>query len=52
MVKWLPNAQGIDPSNDLCIPFYEKMKEYKMFLLCHCGEERAVESEEFQVFLL
>ena len=50
MIKWLPNAHGIDPSHDLCVPFYEKMKEHDMFLLCHCGDEKAVEGEEYQVF--
>ena len=49
MVKWLPNAHGIDPSNPICDPFYEKMKERGMFLLCHCGDEKAVEGEEYQV---
>ncbi len=27
MVKWLPNAMGIDPADELCDPFYQKMKE-------------------------
>ena len=51
MIKWLPNAQGIDPSSDLCIPFYKKMKELDVFLLCHCGDEKAVEGEEVNHFL-
>jgi uncharacterized protein len=48
MVKWLPNAMGIDPADELCDPFYEKMKELDLVLLSHGGEEKAVEAEEDQ----
>lgn len=48
MVKWLPNAMGIDPSDPACDPFYEKMKELRLVLLSHGGEEKAVEAEEDQ----
>jgi len=48
MVKWLPNAMGIDPSDELCDPFYRKMKELGLVLLSHGGEEKAVEAEEDQ----
>jgi len=48
MVKWLPNAMGIDPSSSQCEPFYQKMKEYDMILFTHAGEEKAVEAEEDQ----
>lgn len=48
MVKWLPNAMGIDPSDPLCDPFYQKMKELDLVLLSHGGEEKAVEAEEDQ----
>jgi len=47
-IKWLPNSQGIDPSDKDIIPFYKKMTEYNMVLITHTGEERAVEGEEFQ----
>jgi len=50
IVKWLPNAQGIDPSDERCIPFYWKMRELNMILLTHTGEEKAVESEADQCF--
>ncbi|HEX8187605.1 MAG TPA: amidohydrolase family protein, partial [Pyrinomonadaceae bacterium] len=43
MVKWLPNAMGIDPSDEKCDPFYAKMKELGLVLLSHGGEEKAVE---------
>ncbi|HJQ34620.1 MAG TPA: amidohydrolase family protein [Pyrinomonadaceae bacterium] len=48
MVKWLPNAMGIDPSDSACDPFYSKMKELGLVLLSHGGEEKAVEAEEDQ----
>jgi len=48
MVKWLPNAMGIDPSDELCDPFYQKMKALGLVLLSHGGEEKAVEAEEDQ----
>lgn len=48
LVKWLPNAMGIDPSDELCDPFYRRMKELGLVLLSHGGEEKAVEAEEDQ----
>jgi predicted TIM-barrel fold metal-dependent hydrolase len=48
MVKWLPNAMGIDPSDEGCDAFYRKMKELGLVLLSHGGEEKAVEAEEDQ----
>ena len=48
MVKWLPNAMGIDPADELCDPFYQKLKELNLLLLSHGGEEKAVQAEEDQ----
>lgn len=48
MIKWLPNAMGIDPSDPNCDPFYEKMKELGLVLLSHGGGEQAVHAEEDQ----
>ena len=48
MVKWLPNSMGIDPADEACDPFYQKMKELGLVLLSHGGEEKAVEAEEDQ----
>lgn len=48
MVKWMPNAMGIDPADKLCDPFYQKMTELGLVLLSHGGEEKAVEAEEDQ----
>ena len=47
-VKWLPNAQGIDPSHEKCDPYYDVMKRYDMTLISHAGEEQAVKAEEDQ----
>ncbi len=43
MVKWLPNAMGMDPSNHKCLPFYKKMEELGLVLLGHAGKETAIE---------
>ena len=48
IVKWLPNAMGIDPSDPRCDPFYQKMKQLDLILLSHGGEEKAVEAAEDQ----
>ena len=48
VVKWLPNAMGIDPSDPHCDDFYRKMKELDLVLLSHGGEEKAVEAKEDQ----
>ena len=47
-VKWLPNAHGIDASDEQNEAYYRLMKEYNMVLLTHVGEEQAVEAEEDQ----
>jgi predicted TIM-barrel fold metal-dependent hydrolase len=47
-LKWLPNAMGIDPANPVIEQFYQRMKEHRMILLSHAGEEQAVEAEEDQ----
>ncbi len=50
VVKWLPNAMSIDPADERCDPFYQKMKELDLILLSHGGEEKAVEAAEDQKF--
>ena len=47
-VKWLPNAQGMDPSDGRIDPYYQLMAKRGMALLTHTGEEQAVEAEEDQ----
>jgi predicted TIM-barrel fold metal-dependent hydrolase len=39
LVKVLPNAQGFDPGNRGYIPFYRKLAQLKIPLLCHIGYE-------------
>jgi uncharacterized protein len=48
LIKWLPNAQGIDASDPRLDPYYAKVREYDMTILTHVGEEQAVEAEEDQ----
>jgi len=48
VIKWLPNAMGIDPSNPRCDAFYHELKRLDMALLTHGGVEAAVEAEEDQ----
>jgi predicted TIM-barrel fold metal-dependent hydrolase len=47
-IKWLPNAQGMDPSSSKLDKYYEKMVEFNMVLITHGGEEKAVDGEEYQ----
>jgi len=42
LVKWLPIVQGFDPSDALCIPFYEALAHHKLPLLCHTGGEQSL----------
>ena len=42
VIKWLPNSMGINPSDLSYIPFYNKVKELNMIILCHLGEEHAM----------
>lgn len=44
IVKWLPNSQGIDPSDPKCAPFYAAMVELDMALLTHTGDEHTVDA--------
>lgn len=46
IIKWLPNAMGIDPLAPVCVPFYEAVKRLDMVMLVHGGEERAVDSDD------
>jgi len=44
LVKWLPNSQGIDPSNNRYKAFYRKLRDYGMPLLTHTGSEFTVKT--------
>lgn len=39
LVKWLPNIQNIDPSNEQYVPYYRKLVELDLPLLTHVGAE-------------
>ncbi len=41
-IKWLPPAQGIDPSSSQCDAFYQRLAALNMPLLTHTGAEHAV----------
>lgn len=43
-VKWLPNAQRIDPAQSRYDAFYRKLRELNMVLLTHTGTEGAVDA--------
>ncbi|MSP93033.1 MAG: amidohydrolase [Myxococcales bacterium] len=49
-IKWLPNAQAMDPGDPRCDAFYDKMAAHGMVLLTHTGKELAVEAEADQDF--
>ena len=44
LLKWLPNTQCFNPSDDLCIPFYEALAHHKLVLLSHTGGEKSLPS--------
>lgn len=50
IVKWLPNAMGMDPADPRCDAAYAAMARLGLALLTHAGEEQAVESEATQEF--
>ncbi len=39
LVKWLPNAQGMDPADPRCVPFYRALVALGLPLLSHVGHE-------------
>ena len=41
LVKWIPPIMEINPDEPKLIPFYQKMAELKLPLLCHTGEEKS-----------
>jgi predicted TIM-barrel fold metal-dependent hydrolase len=42
LVKWIPSAQNILPTDPRCIPFYKKLEELGVALLCHVGDEHTI----------
>lgn len=49
-IKWLPNAMGMDPSDELCVPFYQKMKDLNMVLLAHTGKEQSIKVTGYEKY--
>lgn len=47
-MKWLPNAQGIDPADPRYDEFYRQLRARNFVLLTHAGEEKAVDSRDAQ----
>jgi len=47
LFKWIPSSQQIDPKDKKCFPFYEKLFEEAIPLLCHTGPEHAVPTSNF-----
>jgi predicted TIM-barrel fold metal-dependent hydrolase len=48
LLKWLPNAQAIDPADPRYDAFYRRMQELGVVLLTHAGEEKAVAVKDAQ----
>ena len=46
MVKWLPNAQGMKPDDPRIDDYYSTLRQNRMILLTHVGEELAVSSDK------
>ncbi|MCK4645131.1 MAG: amidohydrolase family protein [Candidatus Aminicenantes bacterium] len=46
LCKWIPSAQMIDPANSKCVPFYKKLAEHQLPLLCHCGPEYTIPTSD------
>ena len=48
LLKWLPNAQNIDPADPRYDAFYRRLRELGVGLLTHAGEEKAVAVKDAQ----
>lgn len=46
LVKWIPNIMDIRTDDPKLVPFYKKMVELKLPLLCHTGEEKSFSHAE------
>jgi predicted TIM-barrel fold metal-dependent hydrolase len=46
LVKWIPSSQGINPTHKRYLPFYRKLAQLGLPLLCHAGAEHAVPCSE------
>ena len=41
LVKWIPSTMHIDPADERIAPFYRRLAELRLPLLCHAGQERS-----------
>ncbi|HTH46670.1 MAG TPA: amidohydrolase family protein [Candidatus Limnocylindria bacterium] len=41
LIKWIPSTMHIDPADERLAPFYRRMVELRLPLLCHAGQERS-----------
>jgi mannonate dehydratase len=48
LLKWLPNAQRIDPASPRCDALYDRLAALRLPLLVHAGEEQAVVADGAQ----
>ncbi len=46
LCKWVPSTQIIDPSHSRCIPFYRKLAQSNLPLLCHAGPELSLPTSD------
>jgi len=46
LCKWIPSSQLINPSHVKCIPFYRKLAEHNLPLLCHTGPEYTIPTSD------
>lgn len=47
-MKWLPNSMRMDPASERCDAFYKRLVDHGLPLICHGGEEMAVDSPDAQ----
>ncbi len=41
LIKWIPSTMHINPADERLAPFYRRMIELRLPLLCHAGQERS-----------
>ena len=42
LCKWIPSSQQIEPQSPACAPFFRKLAQSRLPLLCHVGTEGAI----------
>jgi len=49
LVKWIPPVMEINPADAKLIPFYQKLVELQLPLLCHTGDEKSFSRADAQL---